>query len=55
MAHHAHHDDKGAAFTGMIVTAVALFIIAFTIVKLTNMKFAGHEAGAPAAAGAEKH
>ena len=51
MAHHAHHDDKRAAFTGLIVTAVALFIIAFTIVKLTNAKFASHEAGgAPAAA-----
>ena len=50
MSHHAHHDDKRAAFTGMIVTAAALFIIAFSIVKLTNAKFAGHEAGgAPAA------
>ena len=51
MAHHAHHDDKRAAITGMLITAAALFLIAFSIVKLTNMKFAGHEAGsAPAAA-----
>ena len=36
--------DKRAAFVGMIVTAVLLFIMAFTIVKLTNAKFAGHNA-----------
>ena len=33
--------DKKAAITGMIVTAVALFLMAFTIVKLTNSKYAG--------------
>ena len=36
--------DKRAAFVGMIVTAALLFIMAFTIVKLTNAKFAGHKA-----------
>ncbi len=42
--------DLGAALTGLIVGAVALFIIVFTIVKLTNASFAGeHEAAAPAA------
>jgi len=41
--------DLGAALTGLIVGAVALFIIVFTIVKLTNASFAGeHEAAAPA-------
>lgn len=46
--HAAHHgSDKGAAFTGLIVTALALFVICFTVVQLTNAKFAGHgEAGA---------
>jgi hypothetical protein len=38
-------EDKRAAFIGLIVTAIALFVIAFTIVELTNRKFAGHEEG----------
>lgn len=38
-----HPEDRKAAFTGLIVGAVALFIIGFTIVQLTNRKFAGHE------------
>jgi hypothetical protein len=36
-------EDKRAAFIGLIVTAVALFVIAFTIVELTNKKFAGEK------------
>jgi hypothetical protein len=43
-------EDKRAAFTGLIVTAVLLFAMAFTIVKLTNAKFARHKAEAKAAA-----
>lgn len=38
--------DKRAAFIGLIVTAALLFTMAFTIVKLTNAKFAGHKAEA---------
>ena len=38
-----HGGDKRAAFTGLILTAVALFALCFGIVKLTNAKFAGHE------------
>lgn len=38
----SHSSDKSAAFTGLIVTAVTLFVIMFTIVKLTNTKYAGH-------------
>ena len=50
MSHH-QSSDKGAAFTGLIVTSVALFLLAFGIVKWTKAKFAGHEPGkAPAAA-----
>ncbi|MGI8618228.1 MAG: hypothetical protein ACR2L6_03950 [Gemmatimonadaceae bacterium] len=41
--------DLGAALTGLIVGAVALFIIVFTIVKLTNASFAGGHEAAPAA------
>jgi hypothetical protein len=40
--------DKRSAFTGMIVTAIALFVIAFTIVQLTNAKYAGEGAHAEA-------
>lgn len=39
--------DLGAALTGLIVGAVALFIIVFTIVKLTNASFAGDHEAAP--------
>jgi hypothetical protein len=39
-----HHGDKRAAFIGMLVTSALLFLMAFTIVKLTNAKFAGHAA-----------
>lgn len=44
-------EDKKAAITGMIITAVSLFVIAYAIVLLTNRKFAGaeHEKGAPSA------
>jgi hypothetical protein len=38
-----------AAFIGLIVTAVLLFTMSFTIVKLTNAKFARHKAEAKAA------
>lgn len=46
--------DKAAAFKGLIVTAVLLLVMAYSIVLLTNRKFAGHaaEGAAPAA---EKH
>ena len=33
--------DKRSAYIGMIVTSIVLFIFAFTIVKLTNAKYAG--------------
>ncbi|MGK2935594.1 MAG: hypothetical protein ACSLFE_10185 [Gemmatimonadaceae bacterium] len=47
----AKSSDLGAALTGLIMGAVALFIIVFTIVKLTNSSFAGeHEAAAAPAA-----
>ena len=33
-------EDKKAAFIGLIVTAALLFTMSFTIVKLTNAKYA---------------
>jgi len=41
--------DLGAALTGLIVGAVVLFIIVFTIVKLTNSSYAGEHEAAPVA------
>jgi hypothetical protein len=43
-------EDKKAAMTGMIVTAISLFIVAFVIVILTNKKFEGAAHGAAPAA-----
>ncbi len=47
-------EDKKAALTGLVVTAISLFIMAFTIVILTNKKFAGAEHGAAPAAEAQR-
>lgn len=40
----SHHNDKGAAFRGLIVTALALFVMAYGIVLLTNRSRAKGEA-----------
>jgi hypothetical protein len=40
--------DKRTAFVGMIVTTILLFVFAFTIVKLTNAKYAGEGSHAEA-------
>ena len=45
--------DRKAAFTGLIVGVIALFVIVFVIVKLTNAKYAGHE-GAKSTASATR-
>ena len=43
--------DKSAGFSGLILGAIALFVIMFGIVRWTNTQFAGHgEAAAPGAA-----
>ena len=42
-------EDKRSAFLGFVIGAVALFAIAFGIVKATSARFASH---APPAAGA---
>ena len=46
MSHHVHHNDTKAAFTGLIIGAIALLIMVFGIVKWTNSQFAGHKAAA---------
>jgi len=56
MAHdhaHVHHDPKAdarAAFTGLILGAIALLILVYGIVKWTASRFEGH--APPPAAGA---
>ena len=45
------HGDKRAAFIGMLLTTLLLALMSFTIVKLTNAKFAGHKAEAKAGEG----
>lgn len=42
--------DKSAGFTGLILGAIAIFIVLFAIVRLTNAKYAGEHEAAPAAA-----
>jgi len=52
MSHTPHNPaDKGAAYAGLVVGAVVLFVLLFGIVKLTNRHYAGESAEhAPAAA-----
>jgi hypothetical protein len=45
---HDHKSDARAAFMGLILGAIVLFGILYTIVRLTNAKYAGHSE-APAA------
>ena len=51
-----HPGDKSAAFTGLILGAIAIFVICFAIVRFTNAKYAGHSAeGGEAAPAASTH
>ena len=45
--HATHGSDMGAAFAGLIIGAIALFLLLGTIVKLTNRHYASEK---PAAA-----
>ena len=49
-----HPGDKSAAFTGLILGSIALFVLMFAVVRITNARFAGHGGAhaAPAAQGA---
>ena len=35
--------DKSAGFTGLILGAIAIFVILFAIVRMTNASYAGEE------------
>ena len=43
------HNDKSAAFTGLLVTALTLAAIVFGIVTWTNARYAGEKPGGNAA------
>lgn len=45
-----HPQDQRAAFTGLIVGAIALAIICYGIVMMTNAKFGAHSKPAAEAA-----
>ena len=40
--------DKSAGFTGLILGAIVIFVLLFSIVRLTNAHYAGEE-GKPGA------
>jgi cytochrome b len=40
-----HVEDKKAAFVGMIVTALLIFVLCFSIVTMTNAHFEKEKAG----------
>jgi hypothetical protein len=46
--------DKRAGFTGLIVGAVVLLIALYSIVHLTNQKYASHEGARPKAEATKK-
>lgn len=46
--HHDHKADMRAAFMGLILGAIVLLGIMYTIVRLTNAKYAGHSEAAAA-------
>ena len=46
--HNDHKADARAAFMGLIFGAIALFAIMYTIVRLTNARYASHSEAAAA-------
>jgi hypothetical protein len=42
--------DKSAGFTGLILGSIAIFVLVFAIVRITNAKYSGEHTEAPAAA-----
>ena len=47
--------DKSAAFTGLILGAITIFVIVFAIVRMTNAKYAGHGEGGETPAATSPH
>ena len=53
MTAHQHESDRKAAFTGLIIGAIALLIVVVTISRLTARKFA-HEGAEKSTASATR-
>ncbi|MGH7654057.1 MAG: hypothetical protein ACREN6_05275 [Gemmatimonadaceae bacterium] len=49
--HQTHESDRSAAYRGLILGAIALGILIFSIVRLTHAHYAGAEAGKTASIG----
>ena len=50
-----HEGDKSAGFTGLILGAIAIFVILFSIVRLTNASYTGEVKEPTNAPGAATH
>ena len=50
----AQQTDRSAGFTGLILGAIAIFVLIFAIVRLTNAHYESEKSEAPAAAEAPK-
>ena len=50
-----HPGDKSAAFTGLILGAIAIFVICFAVVRMTSAKFEGHSAAGTTPAASTAH
>jgi hypothetical protein len=50
---HPHQSDRKAAYSGLIFGVVAMFVMVYAIVTLTNKHYEG-EKGAKSAAGSTK-
>jgi len=46
MSTHDHKADARAAFMGLIIGAIVLFALLYTIVRITNAKYASHSEAA---------
>jgi uncharacterized protein (DUF983 family) len=46
MSPHDHKADARAAFMGLIIGVIVLFALLYTIVRITNAKYASHSEAA---------
>ena len=49
MSEHPYPRDRSAAYTGLILGAITLAILLYSIVTLTNKSYEGKESAKPAA------
>ena len=49
--HQTHESDRSAAYRGLILGAIVLGILIFSVVRLTHAHYAGSDAGKAAARG----